>query len=285
MGKWLSDLASSLSSRLWTHLVDWLPRIFAATLVIVAFWLVWKVFLRLLTQALNRWSTDATLSSFIVGTTRAVVVIVASVSVLSQLGIDTASLIASLGIAGLTLGFAAKDTLSNIIAGLFIFWDRPFVIGDLVEVDGHYGRVKEITLRSTRVVTPDGKMLAIPNTTVVNTTVASYTNFPHLRLDVEVTVGLQEDIERIRTLLLAIIDGDPRYLTEPAPVVVITALGDFNRTLEMRAWIDDEKSHVHTRHELRERIYDTLNDAGVDMPLETLQLAPLHLENSPLSAA
>jgi small conductance mechanosensitive channel len=83
--------------------------------------------------------------------------------------------LASLGIAGLTLGFAAKDTLSNVISGLFIFWDRPFVVGDLIEMDGKYGRVEDITLRSTRVVTPDGKMLAIPNSAIVNSSVWSRT--------------------------------------------------------------------------------------------------------------
>ncbi len=104
-----------------------------------------------------------------------------------------------------------------MISGVFIFWDRPFVIGDLVEVDGHYGKVEDITMRSTRVVTPDGKMLAIPNSTIVNTTVASYTNFPHLRLDVGVTIGVNEDIGRVRPILLSAAGSDNDFLAEPAP--------------------------------------------------------------------
>ena len=91
------------------------------------------------------------------------VLTVGVVSALGQVGINTGSLLASLGIAGLTIGFAARDALSNIISGIFIFWDRPFVIGDLIEVNSQYGRVDRITLRSTRVVTVDGRMLAIPN--------------------------------------------------------------------------------------------------------------------------
>ena len=87
-----------------------------------------------------------------------------------------------------------------MISGLFIFWDRPFVIGDFVEVGGQYGRVESITMRSTRVVTSDGRMLAVPNSLVVNTTLASYTNFPHLRLDVSFTVGVTENLQRVRGL-------------------------------------------------------------------------------------
>ncbi len=118
-----------------------------------------------------------------------VILSIALVSALNQVGVHTGSLLASLGVLGLTIGFAARDALSNVISGIFIFWDRPFVIGDLVEIEDKYGRVQAITMRSTRVVTPDGKMLAIPNNTIVNSTVASYTNFPHLRLDIAFGVG------------------------------------------------------------------------------------------------
>ncbi len=167
-----------------------------------------------------------------------------------------------------------------MISGIFIFWDRPFVIGDLVEVGGEYGRVDDITMRSTRVVTPDGRMLAVPNSTVVNTTVASYTNFPHLRLDVSFAVAVDENLQKVRDVALAVCRGDDGLMAEPLPQVVVTALNDYNVAMELRVWLADEKKHVAARHALRERLFEALRAASVDMPFETLALAPLEVRGA-----
>lgn len=200
---------------------------------------------------------------------------------LGKVGINTASILTSLGVAGLTIGFAAKDALSNMISGIFIFWDRPFVIGDFVEVGGQYGRVESITMRSTRVVTPDGRMLAVPNSTVVNTTVASYTNFPHLRLDVAFTVGVTENLQRVRATALSVCQHNDQFMSEPVPTVVVTALNDYNVAMELRVWLDDEKQHVAVRHALREALFEALRSADIEMPFETLALAPIELHSRP----
>jgi small conductance mechanosensitive channel len=209
--------------------------------------------------------------------------VVGAILALEQVGIDTGSLLASFGIVGFTVGFAAQDALSNVISGLFIFWDRPFVVGDLVEIEGSYGRVAEITVRTTRVVTPDGKMLAIPNKTVVNGTVVSYTNFPHLRLDVPIAVGVGEDLGRVRNILLEVVEVNPAFLRQPPPQVVVTALNDYNLGLSLQAWIRDEQAHVGDAAWLREAAFEALRAAGVEMPFETLALAPieLHAEEEP----
>lgn len=264
-----------------------LPDLVVAIITFVAFWVLWKVISRTMGLVLARSRFDTTAQRFVQAVTRYVIMTIGTVTALSQLGINTGSILASLGVVGLTIGFAAKDALSNIISGLFIFWDRPFVIDDLVEIGGQYGRVQEITMRSTRVVTVDGKMLAIPNSTVLNSTVASYTNFPNLRIDVDVTVGTGEDLGRVRRALLALVAADDRYLAEPAPVVVVTALNDYNVAVQVRAWLKDERTHMASRFDLRERSFEALRAAGVDMPLETLQIAPLTISGgvSPVAKA
>lgn len=264
--------------RISAYLIDsLLPDVLVAFLVFAFFYALYRMLNKLALVALRHSDLDATAREFILTVLKAVVLTIGLVSALSQVGVNTGALLASLGVAGLTLGFAAKDTLSNVISGLFIFWDRPFVVNDLVEIGGHYGRVAKITLRTTRVVTIDGKMLAIPNAAIVNSTVASYTNFPHLRLDVQLTVGVGEDLERIRELLLGICVGDDRYLAEPAPTAVVKSVNDYNVEVELRAWIDDERAHIPMRFELREKAFETLRGAGVDLPLETLQLAPFEV--------
>lgn len=248
----------------------WLPNVLVAIVTLAIFWLVGRGVRRALQLLGHRSAIDVTAISFLDGVVRLGLGTLALVTVLSQLGVDVVGLVAGLGVAGLTVGFAARDALSNIISGLFIFWDRPFVIGDLVEVDGRYGRVEQITLRSTRVVTPDGRMLAFPNATIVNSVVASYTNFPHLRLDVEVTIGTGEDLGRVRRLLLELVESDPGYMADRPPQVVVTELGDWFVRVQLQAWLSNEKEHVLARLSLRERVFETLRASGVDMPNETL---------------
>jgi small conductance mechanosensitive channel len=252
------------------YLGSLLPRLISALITLAFMYLLWRIVSRVVRTILARFEVDETLRAFVQTLLRSVMGVVAAISALSELGIDTTSLLTSLGIAGLTIGFAAKDTLSNLISGLFIFWDRPFVLGDLIEINGQYGRVDQITLRSTRIVTVDGKMLALPNGSVVNSAVASYTNFPNLRIQVDLTVGVGEDLNRIRALFLELVGDDDRFLADPKPSMVVTSINDFNVAVQFRAWLIDEKTHVAVRFELRERIFETMRSAGVDMPFETL---------------
>jgi small conductance mechanosensitive channel len=239
-----------------------------------AFYLLWRLLDAAARPLMRRAGTDDTTRDFVLTILKFTVLAIGVVNAMAAVGVNTASLIASLGIAGLTLGFAARDALSNLISGLLIFWDRPFVIGDLVELGESYGRVDRITLRSTRVVTPNGRMLAIPNTEIINKTVASYTNFPHLRIDVPVSVGVNEKLDEVRTILLGLVQGED-FMDEPAPAVVVTELGDYNVTVQLQAWIRDERAHGGLRAALRERVYEALTAAGVDMPFETLRVEPL----------
>jgi small conductance mechanosensitive channel len=258
-------------------LAGWLMNLVVAMAVMAAFYLLWLMAKVVLGFTLRR-KVDETSFSFIETIVKFALLIIGVITALDSAGIKTSALLTSLGIAGLTIGFAARDALSNLISGILIFIDRPFVLGDLVEIDGAYGKVERITLRSTRVVTSDGRMLAVPNTEIINKTVASYTNFPHLRIDVGVTVGVQEDLERVRQLLLALPKDDPAFLDDPAPRVVATALNDYNVAMELQAWLDDERLHVEKRYELREKVFNTLTQAGVELPFETLQLQPVDVK-------
>ena len=275
----ISDRISSVFSyeKLALWISQLIPNLIAAALTFAAFYLVWRALARVVTAVLVRAEIDATARSFVNAVLKYGLLTVGTVSSLSQLGINTGSLLASLGVAGLTIGFAARDALSNLISGIFIFWDRPFVIGDLVEIAGSYGRVDVITMRSTRVVTVDGKMLAIPNATIIHSTVTSYTNFPHLRLDVALTVGLDEDYDRVCALLIEVAQAHEQTMSDRTPVVVMKSVNDYNVEMELQVWISDEKRHVAVRSELRRKMYEVLRRAQVVMPYETIQLAPVQV--------
>lgn len=256
-------------------LATFLSSLVVSFLTFAAFYLLWRVLDRGLRAVLSRTGADETSASFMETALKYMVLIIGAVQALGAAGINTAAVLASLGLAGLTIGFAARDALSNLISGLIIFWDRPFVIGDLVEVEGNYGRVEKITLRSTRVVTVDGKMLAVPNTKIINSVVASYTNFPSLRLDIAVTVALKEDLDLVREVMLSLVRDDSAFLNDPPPRVVVTAVNDYNVALQLQVWLADERQHIPQRFDLRERIFKALTTAGIEMPFETIQLAPV----------
>lgn len=249
----------------------------AAALTMVTFWLVWRLARLGLDPLLERSRLDTTNAHFARSVVKYVVLTVGGVAAVGELGVNTASLVTSLGVAGLTVGFAARDTLANVISGLFIYWDRPFVIDDLVEIGDHFGRVDRITVRSTRVVTPDGRMLAIPNSQAAETVVASYTNFPHVRVDVPLDVGVDEDLGRVRRLLLETAEAKDGVLDDPAPSAAVERLGDYSVTMTLMAWIADERRHRARRAELREEAYEALRSAGVEMPNETFSLTPVEV--------
>lgn len=253
------------------------PQLLSAVIIFSVFMTAWLILERTLQPLFRRVKLDPTLASFVRSVSKTVILSIGLLSSFRELGFDISSILASLGVAGLTIGFAARDALSNIISGLFIFWDRPFVLGDYIELENYYGRVEDITLRSTRIVTPDGKMLAIPNTKVINSAVASYTNFPFLRIDIDLSVGVREDFARLRRIFQETIAGDERFLEQPPAEMVIEALGDFNLTVRFRIWIRDEKLHIPIRYELREKLFEGFRSAGVDMPYETLNLTPLEV--------
>jgi small conductance mechanosensitive channel len=258
------------------QVAQWIANVFIGLVVFSIFFLLWKLLKMILKHSsLKRF--DETAVSFVQNIAKYSLLSIGLVYALNAMGIKTTAVLASLGIMGLTIGFAARDALSNIISGILIFIDRPFVIGDLVDIEGSYGRVDKITLRSTRIVTVDGRMLAVPNTEVINKTVASYTNFPNLRVDVAVSVAVTEDLERARTILLELVTDDPDYMNNPSPRVVVTQLNDYNVMLELQAWLKDERKHVEKRYILREKVFNTFNNTGIVMPFETIQLTPFDI--------
>lgn len=253
----------------------------AAGLIVFALYVVlWLIVRTLMKPVMRRSPFDETSNVFIMAIIKYGLLVIGVVSALAAAGVNTAALLASLGIAGFTIGFAAKDAFSNLISGFLIYLDRPFVIGDLVEIENNYGTVDQITLRSTRIITSDGKMLAVPNADIINKTVASYTNFPHLRLDIEAMVGVDEDLNRVRQVLLAQVVQDHSFLQEPPPRVIVTQLNDYNVAVELQVWLENEREHGDQGPALRESVFDALRAAGVEMPYETLQLMPIEVHGT-----
>lgn len=252
-----------------------------AGVVLLGFYILYRILKSFLLKVVDRFELEKTVVNFLFLGLKYLILIFALVTALDQIGVNIASLIAGLGIAGIAIGFAAKDTLSNVVAGIFIFWDRPFYIGDLVEIEGEYGEVQNITLRTTRIVTPDGRLVSIPNQKIAENKIISYTMFPHLRLDIGVTIGTGEAIEPARQVLLKLVEGDRRFMPDKEPVVLVKELGDYYTALELRVWLTDTHTHIPIRGELREKIFNAFTAAGIDMPYEKIDILNHRIEEKP----
>ena len=191
---------------------------------------------------------------------------------LDQLGFNVTSLIAGLGVAGLALGFAAKDTLANFIAGVTILWDRPFRVGDRVEADGEFGQVKTITLRSTRIHTNDNRVVIIPNQSIMNSKIVNHTMQASLRTVVAFGIAYEADIARAREVVLELIRGDDRVRERPAPEVVVTELAASSVNMALRFWLKNPHQEVPLELEYLERVKLALDAAGIRIPYPQMSL-------------
>jgi len=170
--------------------------------------------------------------------------------------IDMTAWLASAGIVGIAVGFAAKDTLSNLFSGIFIIADAPYKVGDYVVLDqGHRGKVTNIGLRSTRILTRDDIEITVPNSIMGNSTIINQSGGHHkkMRLRLQVGVAYGTDIDLVRSILMDIAREDPLVCSTPPPRVRFRVFGASSLDFELLCWVDDP--------ELRGRVMDSLNDA------------------------
>ncbi len=261
-----SLLASSLQSFVFGHLLP-------AVLTAAVYWVAMRVVLGLTRRALTRSSrVDAGVQQLILRVARLSFVALGVVAVLGELGIAVAPFIAGLGIAGVALGFAAQDTVQNLIAGVTILLDRPFTVGDNIELHDTFGTVEEITLRTTRVRTLDNQMAILPNSSVISGRIINHSMLRALRITVPFGIAYKESPAEARRVVLALTGGDRRLHPDYAPTVVVTSLGDSSVDMELRLHLRDAKLEVPLRLEYQEQVFEALKAAGIEIPFPHLQL-------------
>ena len=183
--------------------------------------------------------------------------------------IDVTALIASAGIVGLALSFAAQDALSNIFGGMSILADRPYKVGDFINLDsGERGEVTQIGLRSTRLLTRDDVEISIPNSVMGNATIVNEAGGPHEKFRIRVAVGVAygSDIDHVQELLLAVANGHEEVCSSPEPRVRFRRFGDSSLDFELLVWVAQPVLRGRLSHELNCEVYKSFNANGVEIP-------------------
>ncbi|MFP4228895.1 MAG: mechanosensitive ion channel family protein [Salinivenus sp.] len=256
---------------------------------LAAFVLLYIIY-RLLATALFRVldqspSIEPGLQSVLLKTFRVVTFIFIGTIVLDQLGLNVTVLIGGLSIAGVIAGFAARDSLENFISGVTILVDKPFRVGDYIEIGDEYGEVDEITLRSTRVRTVRNEIMVLPNSQMITQELINHSKRGILRVDIPFGIAYKEHPEAARQVVLPLTADDDRIFREPSPSVVVTSMSDSSVDMSYRFYIREPSKEVPIRWEYTEKVREALREADIEIPFPHRQLfldEAKALENTPL---
>ena len=277
LGPWVQ-----IATDLVVSVLGFIPRLIIALFLFFIFWLIYRGVRRVLRTAMDQAKIDPSIRDMMVSLLKWATLGFGLVIAGNQVGIQIAALLTGVSIIGLAVGFAAQETLSNFISGIVIFWDKPFRVGDWVEVDGTFGQVQRVTFRSTRLLDLDGEMVVFPNTYMLNNRVSNHSTHPINRVTVQIGIAYKESIAKVRETILALVRGDERLCDDPPPDVVVNECADSSVNLLLRFWIRDEAIERRIRYEYLEKVKNALDAAKIEIPFPHMQM---FVENTPAVAA
>lgn len=207
-----------------------------AAILVIGLWIA-RILTRGVRRLLERTGTDAILVRFVGNLAYGALLIFVILAAVAQVGIQTTSIIAVLGAAGLAIGLALQGSLSNFAAGVLMLIFRPFRAGDYVECAGTAGVVQEVQIFSTRLRTPDNKLVIVPNGAVYSGNVVNYSANDTRRLDLVFGVSYADDLDHVKRVMRAVLDAEPRLLADPAPTIGLLELADSSVNFAVRPWV------------------------------------------------
>lgn len=225
----------------------------------------------LLGRIMEKKNIDPILIPFTKGIVHYLLLAVVVIAALGQLGINITSFLAILGAAGLAIGLALKDSLSNFASGVMLIIYRFFRVGDYVTAGGISGTVETINIFNTELVTPDNQKIFVPNSSIINNEIINVTANDTRRLDLVVGISYQDDIDRAKSVIKGVLDAESRLLDDPEPVIAVSELGDSSVNLVVRPWVKTSE-YWPVKFDLLEKIKTTLDQEGITIPFPQMDV-------------
>jgi small conductance mechanosensitive channel len=248
---------------------EWLAfyglRIIAAIAIFVIGRWVAKGLRSALKRVMTKNKVDQTLVSFVCSIIYTVLIVFVVIAALNQLGIQTTSLVAIMGAAGLAVGLALQGSLSNFAAGVLMIIFRPFKAGDYIEGGGVSGTVEEVQIFTTYLTTPDNKEIIVPNSKIMGDNIINYSAKETRRIELVVGVGYGDNLDQARAIIKQILEADTRILKNPEPMIVISELGDSSVNFSIRPWVKTA-DYWGTYFDLLETIKKSFDREGISIP-------------------
>ena len=209
----------------------------AIVTVIIGIWIA-KLLARSTGKVLKKKEVDETLTRFVVSLVRIALIAFVIISAAAQLGIQTASFVAVIGAAGLAIGFALQGSLSNVASGVMLIIFKPIKVGNYVEGGGVAGSVESVGIFVTTLITPDNKVIYVPNSNITGNNIINYSTKDTRRVDLVFGIGYSDDIDKAKSLIQSVLGSDSRILKKPAPQIVVSELADSSVNFNVRPWVN-----------------------------------------------
>jgi small conductance mechanosensitive channel len=259
-----------------TYIIPWGINIAFALVIFVVGRLVVKLVIGIVKKLLNKAGTDIILIDFICAIANAILMLFVVIAALDQLGVDTTSLVALIGAAGLAIGLSLQDSLKNFASGVMLIVFRPFKAGDFVEAGGTAGVIEKINIFNTVMRTGDNREVIVPNGAIYGGTITNFSARDTRRIDMVFGIGYDDDIRKAKELILNILETDERILKEPAPLVAVAELADSSVNFNVRPWVGSG-DYWPVLYDVTEKIKLTFDDNGISIPYPQMDV---HLNQS-----
>ncbi|MDX1687847.1 MAG: mechanosensitive ion channel [Candidatus Promineifilaceae bacterium] len=244
-----------------------LPKLIAAIVVFIVGLYVASLVSKLVDRALKRRDLGAEGRMVVTQLVRWSLIVLAVVTALEQVNFDLTAFVAGLGIAGFTIGFALKDISENFVAGLLLLLQRPFELGDVVKIDDFRGRITDVSLRATEMITMDGHNVLLPNSLVYTSPIYNYTRSRLARIAVDVGVAYDSDLDKVRETALEAISALPDVLDDPEPSVTFHTFADSSINLTLFYWVDNRETRQFQAADLAVPVIKSAFERqGIDIP-------------------
>jgi len=229
----------SLLQNLWADFLGkfgaYTPKLITVAIILVIGWIIIRVLIHLIERFFNKVNFDRSVETFIENIAKVGLWIILLIIILSNLGVNVSGLIAGLGIMGFIVGFALKDTLGNLASGVFILFQKPFKVGDWINVGGIVGGVERVGIAACVLKSPDNVKITIPNSKIWGDVIQNYTGNPTRKIfNLEVGISYGSNIDKAIKIIHGILKKDKRVLKDPAPQVVTKSLGDSSVNIAVR---------------------------------------------------
>ena len=259
----------NLDGNLWNQLSNLLSSfgisLFIALCILIIGRQVVKILIKVINSALERSKTEDTVRIFVTNLLNTLLMIVVFIAAINQLGIETTSIIAVLGAAGLAIGLALQGSLSNFAAGILIVIYRPYKVGDYIQADSHLGTVHDIQIFSTVLKTPDNKLVVVPNGSIMNGSIVNFSHQEERRIDLIASCSYEDDIDQVKSILADILSKDDRILSEPKPRIAVSELADSSVNFIVRPWVKNS-DYIDVYYSLLEEIKKRFDQEGIAIP-------------------
>jgi len=247
------------------QLIEYATQFLIAVGIVIVGHYIAKLISKFTRKGMNKWGTEELLGNFVGKIVYVLVFSIPFIAALEILGLNISTVFAVLGAAGLAIGLALKDSLSNFAAGVVIAVLGPFRADDFVEVAGMTGTVTSVTLFSTILTTTDNKLVIIPNSSILNSPITNYTAKDTRRIDMTIGVSYDDDLDTVRSICENILAANPQVLKNPEPVVLLIDLADSSVNFAVRPWVKTD-DYWTVRAALLENIKKELEAAGCSIP-------------------